>query len=123
MSATGLRAAARRTEWLPIGRAADIPMLEGRSVEVDRRRIAVFRLPDGWAAIDNACPHRGGPLGDGIVADHCVTCPLHNRRFSLHTGARQDAEGEGVRTYEVRERAGALELRGASLAERLEPAA
>lgn len=97
--------------WLRIGSAADVPMLEGRSVEVDGRRIAVFRLPDGWAAIDHACPHRGGPLGDGIVADRCVTCPLHNRRFSLQTGQRQDAPGEGARIYEVRERDGALELR------------
>jgi nitrite reductase (NADH) small subunit len=111
------------TLWLRIGRAADVPLLEGRSVEVSGRRIAVFRLPDGWAAIDHACPHQGGPLGDGIVADRCVTCPLHNQRFSVHTGERQDATGPGVRTYEVRERDGQLELRRADLADRLEPAA
>lgn len=109
--------------WLPIGVAADVPMLEGRSVEVDGQRIAVFRLPDGWAAIDHACPHRGGPLGDGIVADRCVTCPLHNHRFSLETGQRQDSPGEAVRTYEIRERAGELELRRVDLDGRLEPAA
>ena len=97
--------------WLTIGGALDVPLLEGRSVEVAGRRIAVFRLPDGWAAIDHACPHKGGPLSDGIVAERCVTCPLHNRRFSLQTGERQDAAGEGVRTYEVRERDGRLELR------------
>lgn len=111
------------TEWLAIGWAADVPLLEGRSVEVDGRRIAVFRLPDGWAAIDHACPHKAGPLSDGIVADRCVTCPLHNQRFSLVTGAREDAAGQGVRTYEIRERDGQLELRRADLADRLEPAA
>jgi nitrite reductase (NADH) small subunit len=110
-------------EWLRVGVAADVPLLEGRSVEVNGRRIAVFRLPDGWAAIDHACPHTGGPLADGIVAARCVTCPLHNQRFSLETGERQDAPGEGVRTYEVRERAGQLELRRADLGDRLEPAA
>ena len=110
-------------DWVRIGRAADVPLLEGRSVEVEGRRIAVFRLPDGWAAIDNACPHKRGPLGDGIVAEWCVTCPLHNQRFSLQTGERQDAPGEGVRAYEVREREGQLELRRADLADRLEPAA
>jgi nitrite reductase (NADH) small subunit len=111
------------TEWVRVGRAADVPLLEGRSVEVDGRRIAVFRLPDGWAAIDNACPHERGPLGDGIVAEWCVTCPLHNQRFLLQTGERQDAPGEGVQAYEVRERDGLLELRRADLGDRSEPAA
>jgi nitrite reductase [NAD(P)H] small subunit len=111
------------TGWVQIGDAADVPMLEGRSVEVAGRRIAVFRLPDGWAAIDHACPHRGGPLSDGIVAERCVTCPLHNQRFSLETGERIDGDGPGVRTYVVRERDGVLELRPAEPAQRLEPAA
>jgi len=117
------RRAGRDERWLAIGLAADVPLLEGRSVEVEGRRIAVFRLPDGWAAIDQACPHRGGPLGDGIVADGCVTCPLHNHRFSLISGERQDGEGPGVVTYEVRERGGRLELRRADCGARLEPAA
>ena len=97
--------------WVEIGEADDVPLLEGRSVEVGGRRIAVFRLLDGWAALDHACPHLGGPLSDGIVADGCVTCPLHNRRYSLETGERIDADGDAVRTYEVRERDGVLELR------------
>ena len=97
--------------WLTIGHAADVPPLEGRSVTVDGHRIAVFRLLDGWAAIDHACPHSGGPLSDGIVADDCVTCPLHGRRFSLMTGGRCDGGDDGVQTYELREREGRLELR------------
>jgi len=96
--------------WLRIGRTADIPYLEGRSVRVGERKVAVFRLADGWAAVDQACPHKGGPLSDGIVADRCVTCPLHGQRFSLLTGERQDADGPGVQAYEVRERDGYLEL-------------
>jgi len=109
--------------WLRIGRAADVPLLEGRSVAVEGRRVAVFRLPDGWAAIDHACPHRGGPLADGLVADGCVTCPLHSQRFSLVTGERQDGAGEGVRAYTVREHDGYLELLRAEVAAALEPAA
>ena len=96
--------------WVPIGRADDVPPLEGRSVQFGAHRVAVFRLPDGWAAIDHACPHEGGPLGDGIVADRCVTCPLHGWRFDLLTGERVGGEG-AVTTYEVRERDGMLELR------------
>jgi nitrite reductase (NADH) small subunit len=69
-----------------VGPAADVPPLEGRSVSVEGRRVAIFRTERGLAAIDAACPHRGGPLGDGIVAERCVTCPLHGLRIDLETG-------------------------------------
>ena len=64
----------------------DVPLGEGRAVEVDGRRIAVFQTRTGWFALDQRCPHRGGPLTDGILADGCVICPLHDRRFDLATG-------------------------------------
>ena len=70
-----------------IGRVEDVPLLEGRSVTVAGRRVAVFRTAEGFHAIDAACPHEGGPLADGLVADSCVTCPLHGWRFDLRTGA------------------------------------
>ena len=92
-----------------LGRVEDVPMLEGRSVELDGRRIAVFRTPDGFRAIDNACPHAGGPLADGIVADRCVTCPLHGLRFDLDSGVSVDGTAR-VRTYPVVERDGELWL-------------
>jgi nitrite reductase (NADH) small subunit len=109
MSALQARDGAAMT-WLRIGRPSDIPHLEGRSIQIGERRVAVFCLPDGWAAIDHACPHKAGPLSDGIVAEGCVTCPLHGQRFSLQSGERLDGEGRGVLTYEVRERNGELEL-------------
>jgi nitrite reductase (NADH) small subunit len=96
--------------WVRVGAAGDVPELEGRSVTVAGRRIAVFRLRDGWAAIDAACPHRGGPLGDGLVADTCVTCPLHGRRFDLLTGEQHGGE-DVVAVHEVDERDGALWVR------------
>ena len=69
----------------------DVPPGEGRAVTLQGRRIAVFNTPTGWYAVEDACPHLGGPLSDGIVADRCVTCPLHERRFDLSTG--QDLAG------------------------------
>jgi nitrite reductase (NADH) small subunit len=92
-----------------IGRTDDVPLLEGRSVDVGGWRIAVFRTADGFRAIDHACPHAGGPLADGIVADRCVTCPLHGLRFDLETGETPDGAAR-VRTYGVVERAGELWL-------------
>src|SRR4051794_11026838 len=64
----------------------DIPSGEGRAITVAGRRIAIFRAEHGWFALDAACPHLGGPLADGIVAQRTVICPLHERRFDLVTG-------------------------------------
>ena len=96
--------------WTLVGRVEDIPMLEGRSVAIDGRRVAVFRLPHGLAAVDAACPHAGGPLSDGIAADRCVTCPLHGRRFDLATGRALNGP-EVVAVHEVRERGGDVWVR------------
>ena len=82
-------AALRAAGYADVGAAADVPMLEGRDATVDGRRIAVFRLPTGFSATDAACPHKGGPLSDGLVADGCVTCPLHAWRLDLTTGEVQ----------------------------------
>ena len=93
------------SRWVLIGTVDDVPLLEGRSVAVGDRRIAVFKLRDGtFAAIDAACPHAGGPLADGIVADACVTCPLHNRRFDLATGESDGVERVDVHAIDVRGR-------------------
>ncbi|HEX4109834.1 MAG TPA: Rieske 2Fe-2S domain-containing protein [Solirubrobacteraceae bacterium] len=96
--------------WTRVGRVDDVPLLEGRSVTLAGRRVAVFRLSEGWAAVDAVCPHRGGPLGDGLVAERCVTCPLHGHRFDLRSGA-QLGGAEAIAVHEVRETAGELWLR------------
>lgn len=82
----------------------DIPLGEGRAITLDGRRIALFRAGGGWYAIDAACPHRGGPLADGIVCDRAVICPLHDRRFDLESGA--------CHTTDERVAAHAVEVRG-----------
>lgn len=87
--------------WVLVGTVADLPMLEGRRITIDGRRVAVFRLPSGFAAIDAECPHRRGPLQDGLVADGCVTCPLHDRRIDLRTGEVQGHDGETVAVHEM----------------------
>ena len=100
------------TGYTYIGRADDVPPLEGRSVTVAARRIAVFRTPEGFRALDHACPHAGGPLADGIVADRCVTCPLHGWRFDLRSGAPAGGgAAAGVAAHEVVERDGDLYVR------------
>ena len=96
--------------WTLVGRIEDIPLLEGRSTNVDGRRIAIFRLPTGLAAIDAHCPHAAGPLADGIVADACVKCQMHGRRFDLESGVELKGT-ESVAVQEVREQAGEIWVR------------
>lgn len=73
--------------WIKITEAENIPVREGRSVQIGNEDIAIFNLGDRFAAIDNRCPHNGGPLCDGIVAGAAVVCPLHGWKVCLDTGA------------------------------------
>jgi nitrite reductase (NADH) small subunit len=72
--------------WIRIAYCRDIPLREGRAVKVGDREIAIFNLGDRFLAIENRCPHKGGPLADGIVSGATVVCPLHAWKMSLETG-------------------------------------
>ena len=85
----------------PVCRVEDIPVGLGRAFHVAGHKLAVFLSRTGAVfAVANACPHRGGPLADGILSDRCVTCPLHERRFELGTGAALSS-GEGVTAHRI----------------------
>jgi nitrite reductase (NADH) small subunit len=75
-----------RNAWTRIAYCDDIPLREGRAVRVGNREIAIFNLGDRFLAIANRCPHKGGPLADGIVSGSTVVCPLHAWKMSLETG-------------------------------------
>jgi nitrite reductase (NADH) small subunit len=72
--------------WMRITETENVPHLEGRSVQVGGLELAIFNLGDRFATIENQCPHKGGPLCDGIVSGTVVVCPLHGWRFDLNTG-------------------------------------
>ncbi len=86
-----------------LGPVALIPFGEGRMFEVGDTTIAVFRVRGGQVyATEPWCPHRGGPLADGIVASGKVVCPLHGYMFELETGNPVHHECRRLRTYPVR---------------------
>jgi len=89
--------------WIEIGSLADIPQRGARVVKTDRGDIAVFRTADDRVfALDDRCPHKGGPLSQGIVHGHSVTCPLHNWVIGLEDGAAQGADTGCARAIPVK---------------------
>lgn len=90
--------------WIRVARVSEIPLREGRAVKVRNREIAIFNLGDRFLAVDNRCPHKGGPLADGIVSGANVVCPLHAWKFSLKTGAGASAPSASscVETFPTR---------------------
>lgn len=91
------------TQWTDIGALEDIPERGARVVRTHVGCIAVFRTVDNEVfAIDDACPHKGGPLSEGIVHGRSVTCPLHNMVLRLDTGLAQGADTGTVNTYPIR---------------------
>ena len=83
------------TEWTKICSVMDIPNLGARVVQTAQGDIAVFRTDgDEVFALHDKCPHKGGPLSQGIVAGKTVTCPLHGWKIGLETG-NAEAPDEG----------------------------
>ena len=89
--------------WIDIGSTLDMPLRGSRCVSTPSGKIGVFRVADGRIfAVRNECPHKGGPLTEGIVHGTSVTCPLHNWIISLETGLAQGADEGAVETIPVK---------------------
>jgi nitrite reductase (NADH) small subunit len=73
--------------WTEVVALEDIPQLGSRVIETDAMNIAVFRTAsDEVFAMKDECPHKQGPLSQGIVHGNSVTCPLHNWKIDLASG-------------------------------------
>jgi nitrite reductase (NADH) small subunit len=93
-----------------LGSATAIPLGQGRCYVVGGQEIAVFRQRDGRLfATENRCPHRQGPLSEGIVGDGRVICPMHAHQFNLQTGTGSEVH-ECLSVFEIEEADGNLML-------------
>ncbi len=93
-----------------LGPVSQVPLGEGRTFAVEDSQIAVFRLRDGsLRALDAVCPHKGGPLADGLADESVVVCPLHGATYDMCTGI-ESGGGAPVRSYPVSEVDGRIQI-------------
>jgi nitrite reductase (NADH) small subunit len=97
--------------WVAVGTVDDVPMRGARCVKNGAMTIAIFRTATNEIyALEDKCPHRNGPLSQGIVHDGCVTCPLHNWVISLATGRAQAADEGATLAFPVKIEGGKIYL-------------
>ncbi len=89
-------------QFVSVGKVTDIEPGTCVPVEVGDRWIALFNVDGAIYAMDNTCPHAGGPLGEGLLINDVVKCPWHGWKFNVRTGQRPDNPEFTVACYEVR---------------------
>jgi len=86
--------------WIEVCKLNEIPPAQARTVRAGDNMIAVFRLSDDRVkAVENRCPHKQGPLAEGIVSGDDILCPLHNWRIHLDSGEVAAPDEGCVKTY------------------------
>jgi nitrite reductase (NADH) small subunit len=95
------QATAHSKQWIRVTQAENIPLREGRAITIAGHNVAIFNLGDRFLAVENKCPHRGGPLADGIVSGRTVVCPLHAWKVDLESDQVTNRPGENpcVKTF------------------------
>jgi nitrite reductase/ring-hydroxylating ferredoxin subunit len=93
-----------------VGQVADFPP-GGTMVEVGGRQVALFRMDDGWYALDNRCLHHGGPVCEGRIDNGVVTCPWHGWSYEIKTGTLVQDPRVGLSRHDVRLDGGEVSIR------------
>ena len=90
------------TDFIPVAQVAEIPVGRGRVYKIQGKSVALFNVDGRFYAINNICPHEGGPLAKGRIKGHVVSCPWHDLQFDVRNGFGTDGGGYCVASYEVR---------------------
>jgi nitrite reductase (NADH) small subunit len=100
-------------DWTDVGALAEIPRRGARVLRAGGECIALFRTHDDRVyALEDRCPHKNGPLSQGIVHDARVTCPLHNWVIDLATGEATGADQGSVAVYSLKVTDGRVLIEG-----------
>jgi len=86
--------------FVRIGKAEDFPPGQSKAGKVKGKTIALFNVSGTFFAINNICPHKGGPLAKGKLKGYVVGCPWHDLQFDVRSGFGTDGVGYGVASYE-----------------------
>jgi nitrite reductase (NADH) small subunit len=89
-------------DFVKVATTGDIPPGTGKTIEIGDKPIAVFNCEGTFYAIDDTCPHQGGPLGEGEVEGTIVTCPWHEWSYDVRTGINTDDASCKVNAYAVK---------------------
>ena len=89
---------------------ADIPPGTGKPVDVGGVKVALFNVDGKFHAIDNTCPHQGGPLGEGFLQGRVVTCPFHFWQFDIQTGRCPEFPDARVSRFAVKVAGGEISV-------------
>ena len=87
--------------FVAVGRVEEIPDGASRVVKVNGKNIALFNVGGKFFAINNVCPHEGGPLAKGKLKGYVVNCPWHDLQFDVRSGFGTDGGGYCVASYDV----------------------
>ena len=98
------------SEFVAVVEANQVPSDRGLSVNAGGRELALFNIDGEFYALDGTCPHRGGPLGEGITEDGRVYCPLHGWEFDVKTGACINNPEKPVACFPARVLDGKVEI-------------
>ena len=88
--------------WVTLCRTDEVPNGQGKAVDVDGYRLAVFADTGTFSVLDSTCPHAGKSIAGGAVSEGCAICPFHFWAFSLETGEMRDSPGVAVTKYASR---------------------
>src|SRR6202165_2527076 len=94
--------AVRRDDFVSVARVGDVAPGTATTVVVDEREIALFNVDGTFYALENTCPHQGGPLAEGWIEGKPVTCPWHAWCFRLDDGKMTLGEYASVEAFDVR---------------------
>ena len=95
-------------KFLPVARLSELAPGSCLSVEADGIGVALFNVDGRIYALDNTCPHAGGPLGEGTLSSDIVECPWHGWRYNVRTGERPENPAFKVACYDVHVEGGVI---------------